>query len=103
MLPGGGGDETIETCSLFRSDSITQPANGLDGRRTQFSPEAGDEHFHRVRIPVETLRVNVLRQFALRNHTSAVMHEVREHTEFVAGQFNGGSIQCYFRDSRIEN
>jgi len=44
----------------------------------------------------------VLRQLTLRNDASAVMHEVREHTEFVTGQFNWSSVQRYLRDSRIE-
>ena len=31
-----------------------------------------------------------------------MMHEVREHTEFMAGQFDGCSVYRHFGDPRIE-
>src|SRR5664280_1370939 len=80
--------------SQFRFDPVARPAYGLDEGRAQLSPETADEHLHRVRVPLEALRIDVLRQLALRNDAPAVMHEVGKDAEFVARQFHGSSVPC---------
>src|SRR6516225_12124425 len=75
-------------CELLigSSDPITQSTYSFDSRSSEFPPQSCDEDFDGVRIAIESLRVDVLRQLALRNHSSRVMHQVREHTKLMARQ-----------------
>src|SRR5207244_8964380 len=71
------------------ADAIAEPADRLDERRAELAPQPRDEDLHRVRIAVGVLRVNVLAQLRLRDDAAAVVHQVRQHAEFVARELAG--------------
>ena len=60
-----------------------------DQRGSEFAPEPRHEHLHRVRVAVGVLAVDVLGQLALRDDPSAVVHQVGEDAELMAGEPNG--------------
>src|SRR6202011_2462977 len=69
-----------------------EAAHGLDEGRSELAAQTGDEDLDGVGVAIEILRVDVLRQFILRDDAAAVVHEIREHAEFVAGQFDGKTV-----------
>ena len=50
-----------------------------------------------------SLRVDVLRQLALRDDAAAMVHEVREHAKLVAGEADGRAVHGDARRARIEH
>ena len=60
--------------------------DGLDERRAELPPKPRDEHLDGVRVAVGVLRVDVLRELGLRHDAAAVVHQVRQHAELVAGE-----------------
>ena len=83
-------------------NAVSHAADGLNKCRSEFSAKASDEDFNGVRIAIEVLRIDVFGQFALRNDPPAMMHEIGQHTEFMAGQFHDRPVSCDFRGSRIQ-
>src|SRR5215207_1319303 len=73
-------------------NAISQAADSLDQRRAELTPQPRDEHFNRVRVAIEVLRVNVLGQLALRYDAVAMVHQVRQHPEFVTRQLDGDTV-----------
>src|SRR5579862_6031364 len=87
-MPGSAWSAGIAT-SLLSSrrvpHSISHTSHCFNERRSQLAPQTRDEDLHGIRIPIEILRVDVLSQFSPRDHSSAMVHQVRKHAEFVAG------------------
>src|SRR3954469_21930171 len=87
---------------MVRLHPIPQTSNRLDNRCAELPPQSRNKHFNRVGIAIEALRVDVFGQFALRNHTAAMMHEIREHAEFVTGETDRNSVECHSCHARVE-
>ena len=73
--PSRGASGAMTSLIHFLTDPIPEAADGLNDGCAKFSPEPCDEHFDRVRVTVETLCVDVLRQLSLGHDTPAVMHQ----------------------------
>ena len=69
--------------------AVTESAYRLDERRAEFAPEPCDEDLDCVGVPVKILRVYVLGKLRARYDPSVVVHQIRKHTEFMAGQLDG--------------
>ena len=63
----------------------------------ELPPQARDEHFDGVRIAIEALRVDVLGQLALRHDATAMVHQVGQHAELVAGQLHRHAVERHLR------
>src|SRR5262245_26850161 len=103
MLPREDVIETTEAPLSLRSDSVTESTHGFDERRADFPSQPGDEDLDGVRVAFEVLRVDVLREFALRNQAPSVMHKVGENAELVASESDWNAVHCHLRCSRIEH
>ena len=64
--------------------------------------QAGDEDLDGVRVAVEVLRVDVFGQLGLRDDAVAVVHQVREHAELVAGELHRRAVERHLGEPRIE-
>src|SRR5580698_5004617 len=75
---------------------VTEAAYRLDESRAQLPTQARHEHFHRVRVAREVLRVDVFRQLRLRHELTAAMHQVRQHAKLVTRQLHLRALQRHF-------
>src|SRR5258708_3108175 len=83
--------------------AVREAAHRLDRRGPELAPERGDEHFHGVRIAVETLRVDVLVELRLRHDFAAMVHQVGEDAKLVAGQSYRIAVEGDPCASRVED
>src|SRR6185312_5355158 len=83
--------------------AVAEVADGFDESGTEFSAESGDEDFHRVRVAIEALGINMFGEFALRDDATTVVHEIGEHAEFVAGEIYLDAFDGNFAGAWIEN
>ena len=86
----------------FLTDPIPEAADGLNDGCAKFSPEPCDEYFDGVRVTVETLCVDVLRQLSLGHDPPAVMHQVGKDAELMARQLHLHAVERHPRHPRIE-
>src|SRR5262249_23523068 len=82
---------------------VTQPAHRLNERRAELSPQAADEHLNGIGIAVKVLGIDMLGELALGNHAFSMVHKVRKHAKFMAGQFDLHAFQGHFAGSWIEH
>ena len=79
--------------------SSPPPRRGSRGRarfefaRADLAPETRDEDLDSVRIAIGILGVNMFGQLCLRHDTIAVVHEIGEHTEFVARELQRRTVE----------
>ena len=86
--------DATRAVTLVRLDAIAEAAHGLDERRAELAPQPRDEHFDGVRVAIEVLRVDVLGQLALRDDAAAMVHQVGEHAELVAGELDRRAVDA---------
>ena len=82
--------------SLIRFGS--QTAHGFDERHAKLAAQARNKYLNSVRVAIEILRVNVLSKLRLRDEAAAMVHQVREDAELVAGELHRRAVQ---RDTRL--
>jgi hypothetical protein len=54
--------------------AVTQASHCLNEGGAQFSPQASDKNFNRIRIAVKVLGVDMFRELALRDYALTVVH-----------------------------
>src|SRR5215831_13557868 len=85
------------TSALRLSDAVTETANGLDGVGANLAPQSRDEHLERVRVAIRVRVVDVVAQLALRHHAVAMVHQIRQHAELLAGQLDLAPVERHAR------
>jgi hypothetical protein len=83
--------------------AVTQAAHRFDERRAELAPQTGDEYLDGVGITVEILRIDVLSKFGSRHDSAAVVHQIREHAKFMAGQLHGSAAGGNASRARVES
>src|SRR5262249_60284525 len=71
-----------------RSEQIAKPAHGLYDIDAELFAHAADEHLDGVGVAIEILVVEMLDQFAARDHAAGMMHEVGQQAILVRGELN---------------
>src|SRR5262245_27173050 len=70
------------------SEQIAKPAHGLNDIDAELFADAADEHLDSIGVAIEVLVVEMLDQFAARDHAAGMMHEVGEQAIFVRGELD---------------
>src|SRR5579871_2264530 len=97
-------------CSHFMSrssyrvfHSVAQAPHCFDGGSAHVAPQACDKYLNCVRIPVKALGIDVLDKLALGDQALLMVHKIRKHAEFMAGQLHLQAFQGYFAGSGIKH
>src|SRR5262252_10934408 len=69
-------------------EQIAEPAHGLDDIDAELFADAADEHLDGIGVAIEVLVVEMLDQFAARDHTAGMMHEIGEQPILVRGELD---------------
>ena len=73
---------------MCSSESVSKPAQGLDGAASQFPPQPSHVNFDRIGIAVFFLGIEMCDQIDLRNHAPLTVHEVIQNPKFLSGQID---------------
>src|SRR6516162_1295242 len=84
------------------SEQIAEPAHGLDDIDAELFADAADEHLDGIGVAIEVLVVEMLDQFAARDHAAGMMHEVGEQAIFVRGEFDRIAIDGHAAGAGVE-
>src|SRR5262249_55326295 len=82
---------------------VAETADGRDGAGAELLPQTRDEDLDGVGVAVAVVRIDVIQELALRDHTSAMVHEIGKDAELVRGQMHGRTTQGRSRAARIEH
>src|SRR5262245_55539490 len=85
-----------------RSEKVTKAADGLDHIDSKLLADTTDENLNRVGIPIEVLVIEMLDQFAARNHPARVVHQIREQPIFMRRELHRIAIDCHPSGAGIE-
>lgn len=83
--------------------AVAHSAHCFDEGRAEFAAETCDEDLDGVGIPVEILRVDVLSELGPRHDSSAMVHQIREHAELMAGQLHRGAADRHASGARVKS
>src|SRR5262245_52889123 len=81
---------------------VTQTAHRFNCGYTELPSQTGDKYFECVGVAIESLSVNMLRQFIVRDDFSRMVHQVGENSEFMACQLDESPVQSNLHCSNIK-
>src|SRR5215831_2161548 len=84
------------------SEQIAKPAHGLDDIDAELFANAADEHLDGIGVAIEVLVVEMLDQFAARDHAAGMMHEVGEQAIFVRGELDRIAVDGHAAGTGVE-
>src|SRR3954462_12814639 len=77
-----------------RGKNVAEAPHGLDYVDVKLSANATDKDLDGVGIAVEVLIIEILDQFAARNHATGMMHEIREQPILVRRKLHGIAVHA---------